>query len=81
MTGLGNSRTPSRRARRRGQPHRASRRDEPDGLLFDAAAVIALFVVPFVVGGRHPAGYAALSIAAIVACVAWLHGTIARALR
>jgi O-antigen ligase/tetratricopeptide (TPR) repeat protein len=41
-------------------------------LLFDAAAVIALFVVPFVVGGRHPAGYAALSIAAIVACVAWL---------
>jgi O-antigen ligase/tetratricopeptide (TPR) repeat protein len=72
MTMLGISRTPSRRARWRGQPHHASQRDEPDGLIFDAAAVIALFVVPFAVGGRHPAGYAALSIAALVACVAWL---------
>ena len=72
MIGIGISRTPSRRGRSRAQPPKAAWWDQPDALLFDAAAVIALFLVPFVVGGRHPAGYAALSVAAIVACLAWL---------
>ena len=72
MIGIGISRTSSRRGRSRAQPSQAAWWDQPDALLFDAAAVIALFLVPFVVGGRHPAGYAALSIAAIVACLAWL---------
>lgn len=72
MTSIGTSRTPLRRHQGRGRPPQPSRWNQPDALLLDAAAVIALFVVPFLVGGRHPAGYAAISIAAIVACLAWL---------
>lgn len=72
MTGTGISSSPPRRTRGRSQPRQMVRWDQPDVFLFDAAAVIALFIVPFVVGGRHPAGYAAVSIAAIVACLAWL---------
>jgi O-antigen ligase/tetratricopeptide (TPR) repeat protein len=41
-------------------------------MLFQGAAVIAIFLLPFVVGGRHAAGHAILSIAAIIACLAWL---------
>lgn len=72
MTRIGTPRGPLRQHRGRGRPPQPSRWNQPDALLFDAAAVIAVFLVPFVVGGRHPAGYAAISMAAIVACLAWL---------
>ncbi len=72
MTGIGIARPSSRRARRRSRPHPGPRWNRPDALLFDVAMVIAVVAVPFLVGGRHPAGYAAISIAAIVACLAWL---------
>lgn len=72
MTRVRSFRAPLRRHRGRSGLPQPSRWNQPDALLFDAAAVIAVFLVPFVVGGRHPAGYAAISIAAIVACLAWL---------
>lgn len=66
------SRNPARRrwastAERRATPWR-----HPDAMLFDGAAAVAIFLLPFVVGGRHAAGHALISIAALVACLAWL---------
>jgi O-antigen ligase/tetratricopeptide (TPR) repeat protein len=72
MTGRTHGSRHARRHSGHGTVGLASRWQQPDTLLFDAAAVMALFVVPFAVGGRHPLGYAALSLAAIVACLAWL---------
>jgi hypothetical protein len=72
MTGRTHGSRHSRRPGRHGSSGLAACWQQPDALLFDAAAAVALFVVPFAVGGRHPLGYAALSIAAGLACLAWL---------
>ena len=72
MTGRTHGSRHSRRPGRHSPSGLAARWQQPDALLFDAAAAVALFVVPFAVGGRHPLGYAALSIAAGLACLAWL---------
>jgi O-antigen ligase/tetratricopeptide (TPR) repeat protein len=72
MTGRTHGSRHSRQPGRHGPSGLATRWQQPDALLFDAAAAVALFVVPFAVGSRHPLGYAALSIAAGVACLAWL---------
>lgn len=60
---------PSRTA---GPPARSSHWEHPDAVLFNGAGIAALFLLPLAVGGRHAGGYAVLSIAAIVACLAWL---------
>ena len=72
MTGIPYSHTSQRRKRSSPQPQTASLLSQLDIFFFCVAILLALFVLPFVVGGRHPAGYAVLSIAGIMACVAWI---------
>lgn len=72
MIGGRHGRRHSRRSGRHGSSGMVSRWRQTDALLFDASVLTALFVLPFAVGGRHPVGYATLSLAAIIACLAWL---------